>query len=56
MKNEVDISEMMPIIGEALKNGKQVKFKVRGQSMYPTLIEQRDSVILEKKDGSDVGE
>ena len=50
MKNEVDISEMMPIIEEALKNGKQVRFKVRGQSMYPTLIEQRDSVILEKKD------
>lgn len=50
MKNEVDISEMMPIIEETLKSGKQVKFKVRGQSMYPTLIEQRDSVVLEKKD------
>lgn len=50
MKNEVDISEMMPIIEETLKSGKQVKFKVRGRSMYPTLIELRDSVFLEKKE------
>lgn len=49
MKNEVDISEMIPIIEETLNCGKQVKFKVRGNSMYPTLIEQRDSVFLERK-------
>lgn len=49
MKNEVDISEMIPIIEESLKNGNRVKFKVRGSSMYPTLIEQRDSVFLERK-------
>lgn len=50
MKNEIDISEMIPIIEESLKNGNKVKFKVRGNSMYPTLIEQRDSVFLERKD------
>lgn len=49
MKNEIDISEMIPIIEEALEQGKQVKFKIRGNSMYPVLIEQRDSVFLKKK-------
>ena len=47
-KEQVHISEMVPIIEEVIKSGKTVKFKIMGQSMSPTLMEDRDSVTLAK--------
>lgn len=47
-KQRVHISDMVPIIEETVKNGKTVKLKIMGESMSPTLMEDRDSVTLAK--------
>lgn len=46
MKKEVDISEMIPLIKESLNQGKDVKFKPFGNSMFPTIVGGVDSVVL----------
>ncbi len=52
MKKSIPVSleELNPIIQEQLNSGLKVKFKTKGRSMYPLLIDSRDSVILEKKE------
>lgn len=48
MKQIVDMKRLEPSIREIIGAGGNVKLTVTGQSMMPTLIEHRDSVILEK--------
>lgn len=44
------MSEISPIISECVEKGMEVKFTIRGFSMYPLLYSLRDSVILVKAD------
>ncbi len=46
----VYLEEVSDIIEEQLKNGSKVKFKTKGRSMYPLLINGRDSVVLCRKE------
>lgn len=46
--NKVSMSEIVPLIKEVISGGGRFSFKVTGGSMFPLLIEGRDSVILEK--------
>jgi signal peptidase len=39
-------NKMFPVIQELLKEGKRVRLPVTGTSMYPFLMEERDSVEL----------
>lgn len=48
MKQIVDMKRLEPSIREIIGAGGNVKLTVTGQSMMPTLIEHRDSVILTK--------
>lgn len=50
MNNTIQVSQkdLMPLMEEALKAGKKVRFTVSGNSMWPWLIHQRDSVLLEE--------
>ena len=50
MKQIVDMKRLEPSIKEIIGAGGNVKLTVTGQSMVPTLIEHRDSVILTKPD------
>ena len=50
MKQIVDMKRLEPSIKEIIGAGGNVRLTVTGQSMMPTLIEQRDSVILVKPD------
>ena len=50
MKRIVDMKRLEPSIREIIGAGGNVKLTVTGQSMMPTLIEHRDSVILAKPD------
>lgn len=50
MKQIVDMKRLEPSIREIIGAGGNVKLTVTGQSMVPTLIEHRDSVILTKPD------
>lgn len=45
----VNLSEVSFLLEEQLNSGSKVKFKTKGRSMYPLLIDGRDSVILKKK-------
>lgn len=49
MSNMVQVSQkdLIPLMEEVLKEGKKVRFTVSGNSMWPWLIHQRDSVLLE---------
>lgn len=49
MKKSIPIylDEVSSIIEEQLKSGAKVKFRTKGRSMYPLLINGRDSVVLE---------
>lgn len=46
----------LDIIAELLKKGKVVKIPVRGNSMRPYLVHERDFVILQKSDDINVGD
>ena len=48
MKQIVDMAKLEPTIREIVQAGGKVKLTVTGESMLPTLVEKRDSVILEK--------
>lgn len=48
MKQVIDMKRLEPSIKEIVGAGGNVKLVVTGQSMMPTLIEYRDSVILAK--------
>ena len=50
MKQIVDMKKLEPSIREIVGAGGNVRLTVTGKSMMPTLIEHRDSVILEKPD------
>ncbi|MBR6523179.1 MAG: S24/S26 family peptidase [Clostridia bacterium] len=50
MKQIVDMKRLEPSIREIIGAGGNVKLTVTGQSMMPTLIEHRDSVILAQPD------
>lgn len=42
----VYMSELMPLIRDSLDNGQTVRIRVRGNSMYPFLLDTRDSVTF----------
>jgi signal peptidase len=42
----VYMSELMPLISDSLQSGQTVRIKVRGNSMYPFLLDTRDSVTF----------
>ena len=44
------IDELVPLIRECVSCGKEVKMRVTGVSMTPTLINRRDCVVLAKAD------
>ncbi|MDO4586557.1 MAG: S24/S26 family peptidase [Planctomycetia bacterium] len=46
LQKNVSMEEMFPLIEECLKNGSEIKFSPRGNSMYPMLRDQRDEVVL----------
>ncbi len=46
--NKVSMADLVPVIKEITESGGKFSFKVTGGSMFPLLIEGRDSVILEK--------
>lgn len=46
--NKVSMAELAPVIKEIIESGGRFSFKVTGGSMFPLLIEGRDSVILEQ--------
>ena len=46
--NKVSMTEIVPLLKEVISGGGKFSFKVTGGSMFPLLIEGRDSVILEK--------
>lgn len=45
---EIKTDTMMPVINKLLKDGKGVRIKVTGSSMYPFLRDKKDSVVLYK--------
>lgn len=50
MKQIVEMRKLEPAIREIVCAGGTVRLTVTGQSMLPTLVEKRDSVILTKPD------
>ena len=48
MKRIVDMKTLEPTIREIIDAGGAVRLTVTGRSMFPTLVEKRDSVILIK--------
>ena len=50
MKQIVEMCKIEPTIREIVGAGGVVRLTVTGQSMSPTLIEKRDSVLLKKPD------
>lgn len=48
MKQIVEMEKLEPAIREVVGAGGTVRLTVTGQSMFPTLIENRDSVVLVK--------
>lgn len=44
----VTLNEVSGILEDELKKGNKVKFKTKGRSMYPLLLDGRDSVVLKK--------
>lgn len=46
MRKRVSLSELSPLINEALKNGDEVVFTITGNSMAPLLRHRRDKVRL----------
>ena len=44
------MKDLSPIIEECVENGMDVNFTVKGYSMYPLLVDLRDSVVLTKAD------
>ncbi len=47
----VYMDELMPLILESLGNGQTVLMKVRGNSMFPFLLDARDTVFFAPLDG-----
>ncbi len=45
---EISISEIAPVIIEVIESGAEFRLNPRGRSMYPTIIEGEDSVVLAK--------
>lgn len=45
---EISISEIAPVIIEVIQSGAEFRLNPRGRSMYPTIIEGEDSVVLAK--------
>lgn len=43
---QIKIEEMMPVIKEVLDSGATFRFYPKGQSMLPTIVEKKDSVVL----------
>ncbi len=54
--NKVSMADLVPLIKEVVSGGGKFSFKVTGGSMFPLLIEGRDSVILEKVDTLKAGD
>lgn len=50
MKQIVEMCKIEPTIREIVGAGGVVRLTVTGQSMFPTLVEKRDSVLLKKPD------
>lgn len=50
MKQIVEMSKIEPAIREIMGVGGVVRLTVTGMSMFPTLVEKRDSVLLVKPD------
>lgn len=50
MKQIVEMSKIEPTIRQIVEVGGVVRLTVTGQSMFPTLVEKRDSVLLKKPD------
>lgn len=48
MKQIVEMKKLEPVIREIIDAGGTVRLTVTGNSMLPTLVEKRDSVILTK--------
>ena len=48
--------KQLDVIAELLRNGKIVRIPVRGNSMRPYLVHERDFVILQKSDDYKVGD
>lgn len=46
----VNLSEVSFLLEEQLNSGAKVKFQTKGRSMYPLLIDGRDSVTLERRE------
>lgn len=45
---DISISEIAPVITEVIESGAEFRLYPRGRSMYPTIIEGEDSVVLAK--------
>lgn len=50
----LSMRELMPFVAEELENGKTVLLPVKGVSMEPFLINERDSIYLTALDGRDI--
>lgn len=48
---QIKIEEMMPVIKEVLDSGATFRFYPKGQSMLPTIVEKKDSVVLASPEG-----
>ena len=42
------MKELAPVIEQSVNQGKQVKFTITGNSMFPLFANRRDQVIVEK--------
>lgn len=49
MKNERDMSELHPLICEAIRDGGQFVLVPKGVSMLPTIVPLKDSIVLVEK-------
>ncbi len=56
MKKEISSKHLVPVIKMAVDEGKTVKFTVKGNSMYPLLVSERDKVLVSKADSFKKGD
>lgn len=53
---EMNIESLAPIIQEVVSSGSQFRLYPQGKSMYPTIVEKKDSVMLESPRDLKVGD
>ena len=56
MRNEVELSELLPLMEEVIGAGETFRFYPRGTSMQPMLLAGRDSVVLGKAENVRAGD